>query len=110
MGRKRRCHVAQTLKKRLERPLNTASWREVRALWLGLDDDDDWSVEEEAAKLARQLTNRMTDKLSRNPKVTAKALWLYDADLCAELARELDKEASNRSRDETDPANWAEGG
>lgn len=99
----------QTLKKKLGRPLNTASWREVRALWLDLQPDSDWSVEEEAAKLARQLTARMTNKLSRNPQVTAKALWLYDPDVCGELARELDKEIASRNRDEIDPANRQEG-
>jgi hypothetical protein len=99
----------QALKKKLGGPLDTASWREVRALWLDLDPRGDWSAEEEAAKLARQLTNRMTNKLSRSPQITAKALWLYDPDLCGELVRELEKEISSRTRDETDLANWKEG-
>jgi hypothetical protein len=57
---------------------------------------------EVAAKLAGQLTRRMTNLLSLDPEVTAQALWLYDPALCPKLVEAL--QAHMRSVEEAERA------
>jgi hypothetical protein len=61
--------------------LGENTWSAARSACLGLATGAERSLEERAATLAHQLTNKMTDFLSRDPEVTALALKLYDRDL-----------------------------
>ena len=67
-------------RKRLSVKLDEATWVNARLTFAGVEakEIDD---EERAAKLARSLHSRMTNLLSRNPRVTARALRLYDSEL-----------------------------
>jgi uncharacterized ParB-like nuclease family protein len=97
----------QALRAELGSHLDELSWSRVRAAWVGLTPGE-WSIEEEAAKLARILSKRLTDKL-KDPAITAKALWIYDPDLCLALARELEnegKERREREQNEQDAADY----
>lgn len=82
--------------------LSSYSWSRVRAEWVGLSPAE-YSIEEEAAKLARILSNRLTNKLS-DPEVTARALWIYDPDLCRGLVEAL----AERIQVETDNERMAD--
>ena len=55
-------------------------------------------MDEAAAKLAGNLVSRMTNTLSNDPEVTARALWLYDRDLCPTLVDALQAHASKPRR------------
>ena len=68
--------------------LKARKWSEVNRELLDLTPSE-WNAHDAAVKLSRNLTLRMTTKLSDNPKVTAEALWLYDRDMCSELVDEL---------------------
>jgi hypothetical protein len=92
----------QGLRAELGSDLRVHSWSRVRAAWVGLTPEE-WSIEEEAAKLARILSNRLTNKLSQNPEVTARALWIYDPDLCGNLVGALQdhmREQAEKEREE----------
>lgn len=56
-------------------------------------------MQKEAAKLASQLQNRMEGRLSKNPRITALALAIYDPTLPTPLAAELHK-VNNEIEDE----------
>lgn len=60
--------------------LYETSWSQAKLAWLGVGarEIDD---ELEAQQLARRMRSRLTDLLSRNPVVTARALMLYDPEL-----------------------------
>jgi hypothetical protein len=70
--------------------LRQHKWSEVNRVLLDLTPTE-WSAHDAAVKLSRNLTMRMTDKLSENPEVTAEALWLYDRTMCPELVEALKK-------------------
>lgn len=94
--------AGRELRQKLGPRLDTLSWSRVRMEWVGLTPSD-FSLEEEAAKLARNLSKRMTNKLSENPEVTARALWLYDRNMCGDLVRALEtvvKEGTAEERTE----------
>jgi hypothetical protein len=55
--------------------LRDHTWTKVNRVLLDLTPKE-WNVDDAAAKLARQLVNRMTNKLAVDPEVTARALWL----------------------------------
>jgi hypothetical protein len=96
----------QALRAELGPNLDTHSWSRVRAAWVGLTPGE-WSIEEDAAKLARILSNRLTDKLSQNPEVTARALWIYDPNLCGNLVGALERhmrEQADKEREEQELA------
>jgi hypothetical protein len=59
-----------------------------------------------AAKLARNLVTRMTTKLSDDPEVTARALWLYNRDLCPDLVKALQKVMKSEREAEGDEEFW----
>jgi hypothetical protein len=61
--------------------LGDNTWRTARGAYRGLGTGEERSLQEKAATLAKQLTNKMTDFLSRDPEVTALALKMYDRDL-----------------------------
>jgi hypothetical protein len=48
------------------------------------------NLNDAAAKIARQLNNRMPILRTLDPEITARALWLYDPDLCPNLAAALE--------------------
>jgi len=89
----------QALRAELGHVLDTHSWSRVRAAWVGLTPTE-WSIEEEAARLARILSNRLTNKLSKNPEVTARALYIYDPGLCSELVQALQKHIEEKVDEE----------
>ncbi|MCK1518626.1 ParB-like nuclease domain-containing protein [Bradyrhizobium sp. 190] len=99
----------QRLKKRIN-DLGAETWSSTRAAWVGLEAGE-FDAQEEAAKLARILANRLTNKLSKNAEVTARALWMYDPLLCEPLSRALisvmdedaDREAVERMERLTTP-------
>jgi hypothetical protein len=74
-------------------------WSEVNRVLLDLTPRE-WDIDDAAAKLARNLVTRMTTKLSENPEVTARALWLYDRDLCPQLIEALQKHIGSESEAE----------
>jgi hypothetical protein len=76
-------------------------WSKVNRVLLDLTPKE-WDMNDAAAKLARNLVTRMTTKLSDDPEVTARALWLYDRDLCPKLIEALQEHM--RSEEETERA------
>jgi hypothetical protein len=62
----------------------------------------EWDANDAAAKLARNLVMRMTTKLSENPEVTARALWLYDREMCPELIEALKRHTEREVEAERD--------
>ena len=79
---------AKELQKELGCALKDATWFKVSLVWRGFDKKQ-IDENERAAGLAKTLRSRMDDRLSRDPKVTAKALMLYDPDLLHPLTKEL---------------------
>lgn len=69
--------------------LEDSSWQAARAAYLDLASSPERSLQDKAATLAKQLTKKMTDFLSRDPEVTALALKLYDRDLPQPLMEHL---------------------
>jgi hypothetical protein len=68
--------------------LSIYSWNKVKEVKNDLTPRE-WDLNDAAARLAANLVKRMTDKLSEDPEVTARALWLYDRDLCPQLIHAL---------------------
>lgn len=89
------------LRHKLGPSLSTYSWSRVRAEWVGLTPGE-WSLEEAAAKLARNLSKRMTNTLSENPAVTARALWIYDREMYPALISALQKHMKEQKEEERD--------
>lgn len=78
----------EKLRTQLGADLRAHAWNKVNGVLLDLTSKE-WDMNGDAAKLARNLTTRMTSKLSEDPEVTARALWLYDRDLCPKLVEAL---------------------
>ena len=53
-----------------------------------------------AAKIAKQLNSRMPILRTLDPEVTARALWLYDRDLCPRLAEALQAQIQSEETDD----------
>jgi hypothetical protein len=68
--------------------LSVHSWSKVNSVLPDLTPKE-WDMNEGAAKLARALVTRMSNKLSEDPAVTARALWLYDRDMYPKLIEAL---------------------
>lgn len=85
----------------LGRDLSQHSWSTVRRTLLDLSPHEQ-DANEAAAKLARALTTRLTDWPSRDPEVTAQALWLYDRDLCPKLVEALQARIEKETKQERD--------
>jgi hypothetical protein len=68
--------------------LRVHPWAKVNRVYLDLTPKE-WDMDEAAAKLAQAMVSRMTNKLSKDPEVTARALWLYDRDMCPKLVEVL---------------------
>jgi hypothetical protein len=81
--------------------LRVHPWAKVNGVLLDLTPKE-WDQNEAAAKLARALVTRLTDRLSNDPEVTAQALWLYDRDLCPKLVEALRARIQSEEDDERD--------
>lgn len=65
--------------------LSKYPWSKVNSVRLDLSPEQQ-SIDDTAAKLARQINSRMPILRTTDPEVTARALWLYDKELCPQLA------------------------
>jgi hypothetical protein len=65
---------------RLGFKLNETSWSQAKLVFLGVEQNE---IDDElrAERLARRISARLTNLLSRDPKITARALELYDPEL-----------------------------
>jgi len=74
-------------RKRLGMELEEASWMHARLTFAGVEpkEIDD---EKRAAKLARRINSKLTNVLSRDPRITARALAIYDPELPPLLVEE----------------------
>jgi hypothetical protein len=92
----------EKLHTKLGADLRAHTWSKVNEVLLDLTPKEQNDADN-AAKLARQLNNRMTNLLSNDPETTAHALWLYDRDLCPALVgalqRRIKREAMNARSD-----------
>lgn len=79
--------------------IQDATWSRVSMAWRGLKLGE-YDIEEAAAVLARRISNRLTTMLSKDPETTARALWLYDRDLCDPLWKMLGKVLQEKAEDE----------
>ena len=70
--------------KRLGGPLSEKSWAQARLIYINVEPRE-INEELEAVRLAKLMRSRLTNLLSRNPKVTARALALYDPKLPIQL-------------------------
>jgi ParB/Sulfiredoxin domain len=77
---------SKLFRKRLGMPLEEASWATARLAFVGAEpkERDD---EERAAKLARRINSKLTNLLSRDPRVTARALEIYNPELPSALMK-----------------------
>lgn len=69
-------------------PLSEVTWERARDTLHNIEAKGR-DIDEEAETLARLIYNRIEDRLSRNPAVTARALAKYDTDLIRPLLEEL---------------------
>lgn len=92
-----RRQIGEKLHMRLGADLRVHSWNKVKEVLLDLSPHE---VDENAAaaNLSRNLRTRMTNKLSEDPEVTARALWLYDRDLCPKLVEALQQHIRERQQ------------
>jgi hypothetical protein len=75
---------AREFKRRLGHTLTETSWAQAKLAHRGIEPQE-IDDETEAAKLARRISARLTNLLSRNPAITARALRLYDPELPDQL-------------------------
>jgi hypothetical protein len=69
-----------------------ARWEYTRMAWLGIEGgafDAEVEAQERAARLARRMSGRLTNSLSKDAEITARALYIYDPSLCEPLANAL---------------------
>jgi hypothetical protein len=88
-----RLHIRQvaTAHEALEK-LKTRQWAMVRLDYAGLDAGEEMTLERKVANLARRLQSRFQNHwLSREPKVTALALMVYDRYLPDQLIEEWER-------------------
>jgi hypothetical protein len=71
---------AKEFRRRLGGHLTETSWAQARLAFNGIEPKE-IGAETEAAKLAKRISARLTDLLSRDPAITARALMLYDPEL-----------------------------
>lgn len=82
--------IGRNLRKKIgQADLTKVRWRTARAAFLNLDMTEEKSLDERAGILARNIANRLSNKLSKDPAVTARALSIYDPTLPEALMREF---------------------
>jgi hypothetical protein len=74
------------------RPLEECTWSQVKLAILNIEPAK-IDREEKAGRLARSMRSRLTNMLSRDPWITARALAIYDPDLPRPLSEELQKQS-----------------
>jgi hypothetical protein len=80
--------MGERLYTRLGPDLSTHPWSKVNRVRLDLSTEQE-TEHDAAAKLARELNKRMPILRTTDPMITARALWLYDPDLCPQLITAL---------------------
>ena len=77
--------------------------------WLGIEGgefDAEVEAQARAATLARRINSRLTNSLSKDAEITARALYIYDPSLCEPLANALrtilSAEAYREAKEHTD--------
>jgi hypothetical protein len=103
---KHRTPMGEKLYSALGADLRVHPWNKVNGVTLDLTPKE-WDMNDAAAKLAKNLYTRMTDKLSEDPEVTARALWLYDRDMCPKLIEALRERLRSDAEEERDLADQA---
>jgi hypothetical protein len=91
--------------KQLRGDIATERWEYTRMAWLGIEGakfDAQAAAQKRAATLARALNGRMTNTLSKDAKVTARALYIYDPMLCGPLADALEDILKTEASQELD--------
>jgi ParB-like nuclease family protein len=81
--------------------LRVHAWSKVNRILLDLSPKQ-WDMNDAAARLANNITLRLTNKLSEDPEVTARALWLYDRDMYPALIEALQKHMREQQDEERD--------
>jgi hypothetical protein len=89
--------LGERLRAKLGDDLSEHTWSTVNGVRLDLTPEQE-DKDKDAARLSYNLTTRMSDTLSRDPEVTAQALWLYDRDLCPKLVDELQKHMESEAK------------
>ena len=72
--------LGDVMRNNLGVPLMETSWSQAKLAYLGVEQKE-ISEELRAERLARRMRARLTNLLSRDPKITARALQLYDPEL-----------------------------
>ena len=91
--------MGERLYTRLGPDLSRHPWSKVNRVRLDLSSEQETKADA-AAKLARQLNSRMPILRTTDPEITARALWLYDRDLCPKLAEALQAQIQSGEDDE----------
>jgi hypothetical protein len=91
--------VGEKLFTQLGPDLSGHTWSKVNRVRLDISPKEQ-GVHDAAAKLSRQLNSRMPDLRKYDPEVTARALWLYDRDLCPKLAEALQAQIQSGEDDD----------
>ena len=93
--------LGEKLHTQLGADLSTHTWSKVNGVFLGLNSKE-FDANDAAARLANNMSQRLTNKLSESPEVTARALWLYDRDLCPKLIEALQDHMREQEAEERD--------
>ncbi|BBB95387.1 hypothetical protein [Bradyrhizobium elkanii] len=91
--------MGERLFTRLGSDLSVHPWSKVNGVRLDLSPEQE-SKHDAAAKLAKQLNSRMPILRTTDPEVTARALWLYDRDLCPKLLAALQAQMQSGEDDD----------
>jgi ParB-like nuclease domain len=89
-----RTNLAIAFQERLGGPLMEMSWSLARLAYLDAEPAE-LDIEQRAGRLARSIRARLTNTLSQDPSVTARALAIYDPELPEPLAEALQKNRPN---------------
>jgi hypothetical protein len=87
-GRGGKNPLGEKLHTALGSDLSKYPWSKVNSVRLDLSPKQE-NLDDFAAKLSGQLNSRMPILRTANPEATARALWLFDADLCPKLSEAL---------------------
>jgi ParB-like nuclease domain len=91
--------MGEKLYTRLGPDLSKYPWSKVNQVRLDLSPKQE-SMDDAAAKLSRSLNSRMPRLRTTDPEVTARALWLYDRELCLKLVEALQGVIEQQQKDE----------
>lgn len=86
--------------------LDDVKWATARQVYAGVEAKE-INEEDRAQRLARNINNRLTDKLKKDPSVTARALEIYDPELPRALMEAWKSTAKNPRLEDTEEAEAA---